>query len=75
MISVSNRLVRRKSVQQSSPKNELVELSSKHNKTCMFCGRKESSEMLYGLLYQFGNIVVHFFCIVSALLQNFILGL
>lgn len=75
MISVSNRLVRKPTIQQSLPKNELVELKSTHDKACMFCGKKESSEMLYGPLYQFGNVVVHFFCIVSILQQNFILVL
>lgn len=31
----------------------------------MFCGRKEISEKLYGLLYQLNDVIVHYFCIVS----------
>lgn len=36
------------------------------NKECMLCGRRDSSELLYGPLYQQDDIVVHHFCIVSA---------
>lgn len=58
-------MVRKVTVRQPIPDNVLVELSPKHDKKCMFCGRKEISEKLYGILYQLNDVVVHYFCIVS----------
>ncbi|XP_050444037.1 PHD finger protein 7-like [Adelges cooleyi] len=49
---------------QPTRKDVMVKLGHKHNKACMFCGRKENSEQLYGFLYQLNdNIVVHYFCV------------
>jgi len=60
-----NAVVRKVTVRQPIPKDVLVELSPRHDKACMFCGRKEISEKLYGILYQLNDVVVHYFCIVS----------
>ncbi|XP_050441847.1 PHD finger protein 7-like isoform X2 [Adelges cooleyi] len=59
----SRPLVRRQSARQPMPKDQMVELGLRHGKACMFCGRKEISEKLYGFLYQLNDIVVHYFCI------------
>jgi len=58
-------VARRPTARQPIPKNVLVELSSSHNKACMFCGQKEISEKLYGLLYQLNDVICHYFCIVN----------
>ncbi|XP_050520438.1 PHD finger protein 7-like isoform X2 [Daktulosphaira vitifoliae] len=55
--------VRRVSARQGVPKDVLIELSPRHDKACMFCGRKEISEKLYGQLYQLNDVIVHYFCI------------
>lgn len=47
----------------------MIELNVSHNKACMLCGQKEISEKLYGLLYQFNDVIVHYFCIVSGFPQ------
>lgn len=62
-------MVRKQSARQGIPKDVLVQLSPRHGKECMFCGRKDISEKLYGLLYQLNDVVVHYFCIVSILLS------
>lgn len=67
LILIESRTIRRLTTRQSVPKDVLVELSRNHNKDCMFCGHKEISEKLYGILYQFNEIIVHYFCIVSVL--------
>ncbi|CAI6366585.1 unnamed protein product [Macrosiphum euphorbiae] len=59
----SNGVARRPTARQPIPKNVLVELSTSHNKACMFCGQKEISEKLYGLLYQLNDVICHYFCI------------
>jgi len=68
----SNGVARRPTARQPIPKNVLVELSVSHNKACMFCGQKEISEKLYGLLYQLNDVIVHYFCILlsSRAVQN-----
>ncbi|XP_022178090.1 PHD finger protein 7-like isoform X2 [Myzus persicae] len=67
-----NGVARRPTARQAIPKNVLVELSSSHNKACMFCGQKEISEKLYGLLYQLNDVICHYFCILlsSRAIQN-----
>lgn len=47
------------------PKSAFTELRLADKRKCMLCGRKETSEKLYGPLYKLDNVVVHFFCIVS----------
>lgn len=64
-------MARRPTARQAIPKNVLVELSSSHNKACMFCGQKEISEKLYGLLYQLNDVICHYFCIVNRFFQIF----
>ncbi|KAL4143815.1 hypothetical protein QTP88_006091 [Uroleucon formosanum] len=68
----SNGVARRPTARQPIPKNVLVELSISHNKACMFCGQKEISEKLYGLLYQLNDVICHYFCILlsSRAIQN-----
>ncbi|KAL5241794.1 hypothetical protein ACI65C_009204 [Semiaphis heraclei] len=68
----SNGVARRPTARQPIPKNVLVELSPSHNKACMFCGQKEISEKLYGLLYQLNDVICHYFCILlsSRAIQN-----
>ncbi|XP_025198524.1 PHD finger protein 7-like isoform X2 [Melanaphis sacchari] len=68
----SNGVARRPTARHPIPKNVLVELSVSHNKACMFCGQKEISEKLYGLLYQLNDVIVHYFCILlsSRAVQN-----
>lgn len=70
MVLLANGLVRRPTVLDSIPKNVLLELSPKHNKKCMFCGRKEISDTLYGRLYQLNDVIVHYYCLVSVFLKN-----
>lgn len=60
----------RKRIRNSVRPHKLIKLSLTDNKNCMFCGKNESSEMLYGLLYQLDNVVVHLYCIVSAFPKN-----
>lgn len=65
---------RRVTARQPIPQDVLVELSVQHNKACMFCGKKDISEKLYGLLYQLNDVVVHYFCIVSAVKLTIIIS-
>ncbi|XP_029347654.1 PHD finger protein 7 isoform X3 [Acyrthosiphon pisum] len=66
----SNGVARRPTARQPIPKNVLVELSTSHNKACMFCGQKEISEKLYGLLYQLNDVICHYFCILLSSRAN-----
>ncbi|XP_015377892.1 PREDICTED: PHD finger protein 7-like [Diuraphis noxia] len=43
--------------------NKKVELID-GEKACMLCGHKETSEILYGKLYQLNDVIVHNFCLV-----------
>jgi len=42
----------------------MVELRVGH-KACMLCGHSETSEKLYGTLYQLNDVIVHRFCVVN----------
>lgn len=51
---------------QIKPKEVALELCLGNNKECMFCGHKEISDLLYGKLYLLFDVVVHYYCLVSA---------
>lgn len=65
--SPGNRKPRKLKPRQHAPKDQLVELDESHNKQCMLCMQKDISEKKYGTLYQFNDVIVHYFCIVSTI--------
>ncbi|KAL5239020.1 hypothetical protein ACI65C_006430 [Semiaphis heraclei] len=62
-ITRNNRVATKPSARQPILKNVMTELSIKHNKACMLCGKKDISEKLYGLMYQLNDVIVHYYCI------------
>ncbi|KAL5239440.1 hypothetical protein ACI65C_006850 [Semiaphis heraclei] len=68
----NNRVATKPPARQPIPKNVMTELSIKHNKACMLCGKKDISEKLYGLMYQLNDVIVHCYCILlsSNAVQN-----
>lgn len=53
------------------PNDTLVELNTAYNKKCKFCNKKKSTEQLYGILYQFNDVIAHHFCIVCTTIDYY----
>jgi hypothetical protein len=35
---------------------------------CLFCGRDEDNELLYGKIYELDDIVTHYYCLVRCIM-------